>query len=171
MTPLIDQLRRLFDRATQGEWFLGHDRHSNPLIKSGDTRVIIDSEAYAGDLDLIVEMHRAVPKLIDALERAVAERTEVKDQRDRDWTAHASEVTSLITEFRTQLEVRDECIARLQSQVDRYEAISAKAIPLLDERERMVPVVAAATQFVRHRFYQPLADAVAKYAAWGKGGN
>lgn len=162
----IIEFQTLYRRATGGTWLMGVDRNKNPVVVDHQGRVIIDGDAYAEDIRLIVAMHRLYPALI--LERELAGARHLRALRDlekqandlREEMTHAREVaetaigelTNALAEVRAQLEAAQADLPRLRRAAE--------------EHEQMVPLVSTVKNWHRTRYTPGLVAAVERYIAW-----
>lgn len=110
---MIDELRKLYERGTQGDWLLGHDRLNQPVVKDANGRVIVEADTYAADIELIVAMHRAIPKLLAELEDAKRDAMVARMAYERAMNEHLATMQASLEHGREQSAAIDKAQADL----------------------------------------------------------
>lgn len=162
---MIDELRKLYERATQGDWLLGYDRLNQPVVKDSNGRVIVEADTYAADVELIVAMHRAIPKLLAELEDAKRDAMVARIAYERSMNEHLASMQSTLEHGREQSAAIDKAQADLVKLGDMIDHLVAERDRLKREYERMSPLVSAVEKWAMHRHAPSLVAAWDRYRA------
>lgn len=169
---MIEEIRRLLARSTQGTWFVTYTPMKEPRIESttlhGDVQmgycVVPASYTMTGeDAELIVAMQRNIETLMAAVEAKEAERVAAVIAMERANNEHMEALRKMIAQTnKTQADI-DRAMAmgnELSTLATRQERELAAARAKVDRYE---PLIAAVDNWVRSRFSPRLLAAWDRY--------
>lgn len=164
----IAELRLRYERGTPPPWFLSYDRLKQAIVTDKDGRVIVESDSYAADVALIVEMHRAIPRLLEALTKAQEDLNVALVNHELEANKHRNETITALAKCASDVGDRDETNRRLADKAADLAIQLAHAKVRAARCEAMEPVVLAAQRYAKYRYLPALLSAVAGFDAWEK---
>lgn len=162
----ITEVLVLMQRATSEPWLLGVDRSKNPVVTDYQGRVVIDGDAYAEDIKLIVQMRRLLPALIKDRELTNERHLAAMRKLEHEANEQAKRIAEVRRIAEEQIEELGKALAEVRAQLEAAQADLPRLRRAAEEHEQMVPLVSTVKNWHRTRYTPGLVAAVERYIAW-----